>query len=357
MAGRWRVVLVGVVVGVGIGLGSAAAASADIPTPIPECTPLPNGEQMTCGTTDPGVLGSNGWYLTPISFFWNPNGADIVSGCGSQSFQQDTSQLMTCTFNWNGNDITVTYTAQVELSNPTATATPARPPDSNGWYNHPVAVSFAGSSFSGIASCTPTTTYSGQTLTGSCTDNAGKTATASVSLDYDAAPPTITSATASRPPDDNGWYTHPVSFTFKGTDALSGISSCQTVRYSGPTSGWVTGGCWDRAGNYAMRTVRVSYLQVVTRPTARILSAPLLLRWAAVRHATYYNVQVYRAGRKILSLWPSAASLFLSRSWRFDRGRFRLKRGHYRWYVWPGFGSRAADSYGRMIVDRTFTVT
>jgi hypothetical protein len=181
-----------------------------------------------------------------------------------------------------------------------------------------------------------------------------------VSLSYDATPPTIEGATPSRAPDYNGWYTHAVSFKFRGDDSMpgSGVAGCQTVTYYGPASGSVTGGCWDKAGNYAAETIPVSYLEVLAKAAAaRVASAPLLLRWKAKPHASYYNVQVYRAGRKVLSTWPSGTSLFLSRSWRFDGRRFRLKPGRYHWYVWPGYGSRAADRYGRRIVSATFTVT
>ena len=83
---------------------------------------------------------------------------------------------------------------------------------------------------------------------------------------------------------------------------------------------------------------------------------PLLLHWRAVQGASYYNVQIYRAGKKVLSTWPAKTSLLVARSWRFARHRFRLKAGRYRWYVWPGYGSRSADRYGRMIIAGTFIV-
>jgi hypothetical protein len=33
----------------------------------------------------------------------------------------------------------------------------------------------------------------------------------------------------------------------------------------------------------------------------------------------------------------------------------RLTPGRYDWYVWPGFGRRAAERYGHLIVHRKFT--
>ncbi|MBV9805388.1 MAG: hypothetical protein JO130_19470 [Solirubrobacterales bacterium] len=71
---------------------------------------------------------------------------------------------------------------------------------------------------------------------------------------------------------------------------------------------------------------------------------------------TYYNVQSYRDGAKILSVWPAKARLLLRRRWRYDGHRYRLKPGRYRWYVWPGFGKRRAARYGPMIGSSTFVV-
>ena len=135
-------------------------------------------------------------------------------GCGTQNYSQDTNQAyltpelsnplglpgyVYCTVTWKASGVTytttVTYLIDVETTSPIATATASRAPDSNGWYNHPLTISFHGSSFSGIASCT-SATYSGPasptaTVTGTCTDNAGKTVNAYFSFPYDATPPSL----------------------------------------------------------------------------------------------------------------------------------------------------------------------
>jgi hypothetical protein len=88
---------------------------------------------------------------------------------------------------------------------------------------------------------------------------------------------------------------------------------------------------------------------------ARIV-APPQLAWTPKRYADYYNVQLFRGGTKVLSIWPTAASIQLTRTWRFAGHRHRLKPGSYRWYVWPGFGPRAANNYGRLIGTGTFVI-
>ena len=42
-----------------------------------------------------------------------------------------------------------------------------------------------------------------------------------------------------------------------------------------------------------------------------------------------FNVQVWHAGRKILSRWPAANRLKLPGSWRFQGRRYTLKPGLY----------------------------
>lgn len=86
------------------------------------------------------------------------------------------------------------------------------------------------------------------------------------------------------------------------------------------------------------------------------MKQPPLLVWAAVPHATYYNVQVYRDGRKLLTLWPNHAKLRLTQRWLYQGRQFRLGRGAYTWWVWPGFGPRVKGTYGHLLGTATFAV-
>ena len=88
----------------------------------------------------------------------------------------------------------------------------------------------------------------------------------------------------------------------------------------------------------------------------RVVSAPPLLRWTPPPGATYYNVQLYYGPQKVLSAWPSRARQKLARGWSYQGRYFRLRKGTYRWYVWPGFGSRSAARYGQLLGTSTFRV-
>jgi hypothetical protein len=293
------------------------------------------------------------------------------------SYSTDKQSVLSCTATWQGGaQDTVSFPFHLELSSPTATAVASRPPDAHGWYNHPVGISYQERAFSGIAACTPPRTYAGPggrkvKLSGSCTDNAGKSASASLTLRY-ATPPSL-SFTA-----DPGDRTATLHWRVRRGPAP--LTSVQVVRSPGLRRKAPSVLSRRSAASYADSHVRngavyrytvkatdqagnVSVRSVVVRPGRRLLSpapgahvsAPPMLRWTSVPNATYYNVQVFRGG-KILSTWPKGVSLRLARSWQFGGHRYRLRRGTYRWYVWPGFGPRAASSYGAKIGSGTFVV-
>lgn len=80
------------------------------------------------------------------------------------------------------------------------------------------------------------------------------------------------------------------------------------------------------------------------------VSEPPTLRWQRVPRARFYNVQVYRDGRKILSRWPRKARFELHWRWKQGDRTVRFRSGVYRWYVWPHYRTR----YGRLIVRTWF---
>jgi hypothetical protein len=237
-------------------------------------------------------------------------------------------------------------------------------------------VTFAGSAFSAIASCTAPI-YAGPaapsaTVTGSCTDNAGKTATASATFPYAATPPSVD--IAADPGDrivELHWSTGDVaplaSLKVTRRPGLRGHSSSVLYRGNGGAyaDSRVRNGrryryeftARDQAGNVTVSSMVVMPGPRLLAPAPRArVSAPPLLQWTPVRGASYYNVQLYRAGSKVLSEWPARARLQLGRAWRLDGRRYRLGSGSYRWYVWPGFGRPAAAQYGPAIGTRTFVV-
>jgi large repetitive protein len=388
----------------------------------------------------------NGWYTQPVAITWS--GSDPTSGiagCSSLTYSGPDSGSAGpsggCT-DKAGNTASATFPLQFDATAPAVVPSPARSPDSNGWYDHPVAVGWAGSdSASGVESCTDASIYGGPdsagvTLAGACTDKAGNSGSSSFQLSYDATAPAV-SARAERGPDHDGWYNRPVKIDFIGTDALSGVDSCTSMTYSGPFIKSIepVGSCRDRAGNntfvsfpldydaepptlsgltvestsaaeivrwksssrddvatvsrvargggsatvfrgggatfvdkkiqpgveyrFSVQTEdpagnksrqlsRLALPKVVSLRTrgyvARTAGAPVL-RLPAVAGASYYHVQLFRQGKRILAAWPLKPQLALHTSWSWSGRSYRLTRGRYRWFAWAGFGPRSAARY------------
>ena len=400
---------------------------------------------------------ANGWYNHAVAV--TLAGSDATSGiasCDSPTYSGPDSGSATvggvCRDAAGNTSSSASVTLEYDATAPSVNAALGREPDANGWYAKAVGVSFGGSdATSGIASCTPATTYAGPdsgtaSAAGQCTDRAGNHADASATFRFDSTPPTAV-AQPTRPPDENGWYSKPLTVEFKGTDALSGVASCTApVSYAKPDSAdaKVTGTCrdaagnvsaaasstfkfdatppsvpaveveasgstvtlawarasgaesyevlrappgkqkpavvWrgtalsftdravkdgiryryvvralDRAGNPAGRSLVVTPLMPVYAPArGTVTRKPPTVRWAADTKARFYNVQVYRGKTKVLSLWPTQASLRLPRSWSFAGRRWKLERGAYRIFVWPAFGSPASPRYGKLLGQTSF---
>jgi hypothetical protein len=202
---------------------------------------------------------ANGWYNHPLSI--GVNASDATSGlasCNSLSYSgPDTTSGSfsgTCADNAGNTASGGSFSFKYDATPPAVSLSLARGPDSGSWYNHPVDFSATGSdNLSGIASCNSGTIGGGGSVSASCKDNAGNTGSAGASVNYDASAPSIDSITFDRPPDSNGWYNHPLTVTFKGSDGGSGVSSCSAVNYKGPdtTGTTVSGSCVDNAGNRA----------------------------------------------------------------------------------------------------------
>jgi hypothetical protein len=354
------------VVAVALTVAPAVASAADTITPM-------------CTTAHGTAPCAPGWYQTPVlQLLWAWSAGGTPSNCNEAAYQRDAVATVSCTVSWPDGFVgTQYYTIKVELSSPTATVAPSRPPDSGGWYNHPVIGAPSATAFSGIASCT-STSYAGPdtataTLSATCVDNAGKSVTVvSAPFAYDVTPPSL--SVAASPAD------HSVGLSWQTGGELAPLASVNVTRspgsehaaadtvYSGGAGGYrdthVRNGvrytytitALDQAGNASTRTIVVRPGPRLLSPAANAqLSAPPMLTWTPVSHASYYNVQLYRNG-KILSTWPERPRLQLRRHWRFDGRRYRLAPGRYRWFVWPGFGKRRAARYGHVIGSGTFVV-
>ena len=105
------------------------------------------------------------------------------------------------------------------------------------------------------------------------TDEAGNTATKSISFTIDKTPPTITGS-RSPDPNANGWNNTDVTVHFEASDALSGIDSVtpdQSLSTEGKDQS-VTGTATDKAGNSASATV--SGINIDKTPPLSTINSP-----------------------------------------------------------------------------------
>ena len=207
-------------------------------------------------------------------------------------------------------------------------------------------------------------------MAGSCTDVAGNVSSAAFPLNYDSTRPAAPDVEVI--PGDNlvrfDWSLPRGAVAVEVARVLSGEDE---VVYAGQRSEVVDRGlkngvrhryrvtAVDRAGNRASASESAvpTTADLLTPAPGEHVSEPPLLAWKQVEKARYYNVQLYRGGRKVLTQWPRSTRLQLQRRWRFAGQRRRLRAGRYTWYVWPGLGKRVERRYARSLGSSTFTVT
>jgi hypothetical protein len=370
----------------------AVPLEADTPGRVVECsavwgspydTSIDAKKTLKIDQTPPSAAGiasrppdANGWYNHGLSVAFS--GADATSGiasCSSASYagpdNGNASVAGFCTDN-AGNVGGAALPLAYDATPPAVSASADRAPDANGWYNHALSVTFSGTdATSGVASCTQET-YSGPdngsaSVSGTCRDRAGnQSGSSSFPFAYDANPPTVSklSSAAGNRLIDLTWAASADTQLVHVTRTRGAET---TIVYNGKATRFrdsrlqvgakyhYTVTASDAAGNSASKTVTVVATGALLSPVpgARMGSAPLL-RWTSVKGARYYNVQLLRGGRTILSAWPTTAHFKVSRSWVFKGHHYRLHRGVYRWYVWPGFGRFSASKYGRLLGGSSF---
>jgi hypothetical protein len=423
--------------------------------------PVTNASAAPVSYTLVGTAGTNGWHTSNVTVKWTVvddgqlQGVDPGTCSPAQPITAEGTSTSTCIAHFAWGNVNSSATVKIDKTAPSVSgAALARAPDSNDWFNHPVAAAFSGQDgVSGIAGCSSPTYAGGDsasaTLSGTCTDFAGNSTAASVALKYDSTAPAVTPS-PDRKPDGKGWYRKPLTVSFAGADATSGIAACTApTRYAGPDlpKAAVVGSCRDAAGNAAENGYSFQYdatapklpmpkaevekgvakivwkrsadavlvelerspgvngrrktvvyrgngasftdktvhegiryryeiraADVAGNVTAKAVTAdldrpalfkpeagaavraPLVLAWKAAPGAAFYNVQLHRNGLKVLTLWPTTATLRIGKTWRFAGKVQRLEPGLYRWYVWGARGTRANPQYGKLLGSSSFVV-
>ena len=329
----------------------------------------------------PGRPDSNGWYTSPVGVsFSGDGGPSGISSCTSGTYSGpdsgDAKVTGSCT-DGAGNTGSTTVSIHYDGAAPTVTPQVERPPDVDGWYNHPVKVAYAGQDGgSGVTECSPPVTYSGPDgnpakLVGQCRDAVGHLSDpVSVELRYDHTKPARPAVKARR---TAGGIT--VSWTSPGVvrtevrRSPGGKGKKPAVVYSGnalrlvdrsahsPSRYWYEVRVYDQAGNVASRTLAVQPSGGILLPVGgAVLHKAPLVRWVPVAKARFYNVQLWRGKKKLLTTWPSETRFRLNDTWTFGERKQHLQDGKYQVFVWPAFGTLATPRYGKLVGRVDFVV-
>lgn len=234
---------------------------------------------------------SAGWHRSDATVTFTCSGLGTGGSCPApvsvtQNTDADGTVVSATATDRAGNTASASATVKLDRSAPVASLAASGPLGLNGWYRGTVSFSTTGSTdaLSGLASCTAVaplaTDDASHTVVTTCTDVAGNTDTATLSVKRDATPPTI-SAAPDRPANASDWYGADVTVAFTCADATSGVGTCpasEVVSDEGsmPVSATAT----DQAGNQATSsplTIRLDR----TAPTAQVAAttAPNALGW------------------------------------------------------------------------------
>jgi hypothetical protein len=232
-----------------------------------------------------GTLGNNGWYKAPGPALLTLTATDNLSGVALTNYTVNggATQTYAGPVTFSDGRYTVAYWSTDRASNveaqksisfkvdetppaETETLTPA--PNSYGWNNSTVAISFTCSDvMSGLATACPASVTkasegANQVVSGTVSDLAGNATTVSRAVNIDLTKP-VSSATVKGTSGNNGWFKagNPVVLTLTATDNLSGVAMTQykvnsgaANTYTGPvtfTDGVYTVTYWstDQANN------------------------------------------------------------------------------------------------------------
>jgi len=251
------------------GLTATASVTYNIVDPSPPTI----GYTLSPASPD----GNNGWYKSSVTLTWTVTEGDSPStlqktGCVDQNITADqgATQYSCSATSAGGSTGPVDVTIKRDATVPTINGTPSPAANGFGWNKTDVVVSFTcGDNLSGVtaANCGPDQTLSGegagQSATGNAEDNAGNTASATVSnINIDKTAPNV--SLVGGPANGGSYYfgSVPLAPTCSASDGLSGLDGNCAVTGYGTTVGshTVTASAKDKAGNESTTTATYTVL-------------------------------------------------------------------------------------------------
>lgn len=238
-------------------------------------TPPPDTTAPVITAQIDGLRGDNDWYIGDVAVNWyitdDESTVTSQTGCEASDVTSDTAGIIfTCTATSDGGTASETITIKRDATAPTIIAATTAEPNSNGWYNNDVTVTFTcDDSLSGVVSCPADQILSSEGRTVSATvqtvtDAAGNTSESSniVTVQLDKTSPVSTVSGVSDGADYPLGNIPTAGCTTD--DALSGVATAATISVTGGNAdgtGSFTATCsgaMDNAGNSGSTTVTYS---------------------------------------------------------------------------------------------------
>lgn len=206
-----------------------------------------------------GTAGANGWYTSDVTV--STSGSDSISGpvtCTADQYQtaETTGSMFNgkCTNDAGLSTDASSLTVKLDKSAPDVQITPSGTTGANGWFTDDVTLKTTGTdSISSPVACTPDQTQTvettGASFSGSCTNDAGLSASTSTTVKLDKTAPTSVKLIASGIEGLNGWFIDEVTISTSGSDDISGVTCSVDQFQTAETAGTVfNGSCTNGAG-------------------------------------------------------------------------------------------------------------
>jgi hypothetical protein len=134
-----------------------------------------------------------------------------------------------------------------------------------------------------------------------------------------------------------------------GIKVYRGLGSSTKITLRPGETGYLALYSYAKGGAFsAPARTKVSLASLIPlRPlTGSVVQTTPLLTWKPKQGSAYYNLQLFRKGKRVLVVWPSRAS------YRIPAGT--LTPGTYVWYVWPALRSGGTATFAHLIGRATF---
>ena len=135
-----------------------------------------------------------------------------------------------------------------------------------------------------------------------------------------------------------------------GARVYRGLGTSVDLRLGIGQTGYLALFAYDKGGNVsapARRVVSLAPLLPLRPVTGSAIASEPRLTWAARKGTAYYNVQVFRNGKRVLIGWPTASAFAVPKG--------KLGPGTYVWFVWPAVRRPGSPpTFGELIGRATF---